>query len=71
MWRQFNDHDLTTHRAQTRTMAPAKDPALLRRELVGWYIYDFANSAYFQSAMTVRLGTSASPNVFSNVTHER
>jgi|TARA_B110000259_G_scaffold62273_1_gene73723 MFS-type transporter involved in bile tolerance (Atg22 family) len=52
-------------------MAPAKDPALLRRELVGWYIYDFANSAYFQSAMTVRLGTSASPNVFSNVTHER
>ena len=45
-------------------MTPAKDPEALRRELVGWYLYDFANSAFFQSAMTVRarstrLGPSA------------
>ena len=35
-------------------MTPTKDTEALRRELVGWYLYDFANSAFFQSAMTVR-----------------
>lgn len=39
-------------------MTPAKDPDALRRELVGWYLYDFANSAFFQSAMTVRARSS-------------
>ena len=42
---------------------PGKDPAALRRELVGWYIYDFANSAFFQSAMTVRTPPEE-PNMF-------
>eukprot|EP00740_Mantoniella_antarctica_P000824 CAMPEP_0181394442 /NCGR_PEP_ID=MMETSP1106-20121128/27783_1 /TAXON_ID=81844 /ORGANISM="Mantoniella antarctica, Strain SL-175" /LENGTH=119 /DNA_ID=CAMNT_0023515945 /DNA_START=214 /DNA_END=569 /DNA_ORIENTATION=+ len=31
----------------------SKDPEALKRELWGWYMYDFANSAFFQSAGTV------------------
>ena len=34
--------------------AASKDPEALKRELWGWYAYDFANSAFFQSAGTVR-----------------
>ena len=30
-----------------------KDPDVLKRELQGWYAFDFANSAFFQSAATV------------------
>jgi hypothetical protein len=30
------------------------DPLALKRELWGWYLYDFANSAFFQSAGAVR-----------------
>jgi len=29
-------------------------PEELKRELQGWYLYDFANSAFFQAAATVR-----------------
>ena len=29
-------------------------PAELKREREGWYLYDFANSAFFQAAATVR-----------------
>ena len=29
-------------------------PADLKREREGWYLYDFANSAFFQAAATVR-----------------
>jgi hypothetical protein len=32
----------------------SKDPEALKRELWGWYMYDFANSAFFQSAGAVR-----------------
>ena len=31
-----------------------KDPEALKRELWGWYIYDFANSAFGNSAGGVR-----------------
>jgi MFS-type transporter involved in bile tolerance (Atg22 family) len=34
--------------------AASKHPEALTRELWGWYMYDFANSAFFQSAGTVR-----------------
>jgi hypothetical protein len=51
---------LTSRHNSSRVVAmtPAKDPDALRRELVGWYLYDFANSAFFQSAMTVRARSS-------------
>ena len=32
-------------------------PAELKREREGWYLYDFANSAFFQAAATVRRPT--------------
>ena len=35
-------------------MSKERDPDALKRELRAWYIYDFANSAFFQSAATVR-----------------
>lgn len=35
-------------------MAKGRHPDALKRELRAWYIYDFANSAFFQSAATVR-----------------
>ena len=39
----------------------SKDPEALKRELWGWYMYDFANSAFFQSAGTVRPSPSPTP----------
>ena len=37
-------------------------PAELKREREGWYLYDFANSAFFQAAATVRRGAPQPPS---------
>ena len=43
----------------------AMTPEELKRELQGWYLYDFANSAFFQAAATVRRARPKRPRTES------
>lgn len=41
---------------QTETNAPSPDPGQRRREQRGWYVYDWANSVFMTSVVTVLIG---------------